>query len=420
MADHSEKKPASGAEITLAGKHAFSKLKDAAKMAIQPSAKGHTIRNGIAAVHAQEAKFLDGPTSGAEITEVSPHSLKMSTRKDRPSGKKGDLFNRMFHRVARFPSDETIIGDSGQDQDILIRERDGGPNLSSMPRQDTAASQEDTATLVGSPHLSNLSLFSTTSFQQTAIINFSSIPHTRYEDTLVQQPFKTTFFDNIAPPFFRTPLPKPNQRFNSTLQLAYGRYLLLAKKRSLPSPMPDSLGTVEDEIQAMGLEETDRLWMSDISKDPTEQDRLRWLTAKVVCQFLKSNHKDEMSIAEVALLGSVLECQDHRDVLSFFIGQLEQESLLNEKRLLGLMQFLQSASPGYLIDDDLVRILKALYKRLEGTYIQLGDTKKPASKHIYLLAIAVSRVLDAMVEGNVKDETSDTGTITVKVQGRND
>ncbi|KAI8598963.1 hypothetical protein EDD21DRAFT_355890 [Dissophora ornata] len=97
MADHSEKKPSSGAEITLAGKHAFSKLKDAAKMAIQPSAKGHTIRNGIAAVHVQEAKFLDGPTSGAQITEVSPHwrqQLKMSARKAlRPSGKKGDLIN---------------------------------------------------------------------------------------------------------------------------------------------------------------------------------------------------------------------------------------------------------------------------------------------------------------------------------------
>ncbi|KAF8924146.1 hypothetical protein BGZ58_002110, partial [Dissophora ornata] len=158
MADHSEKKPSSGAEITLAGKHAFSKLKDAAKMAIQPSAKGHTIRNGIAAVHVEVAKFLGRPASDAEITEVSPHWLKRSTRKTlRPSGKKGDLTNglaaiqaeqtRAFNRIARFPSDDPMIGDSGQDQDILILDRDGGPNLSAVPRQDTAASQEDTATL---------------------------------------------------------------------------------------------------------------------------------------------------------------------------------------------------------------------------------------------------------------------------------
>ncbi|KAF9120730.1 hypothetical protein BGW39_011136, partial [Mortierella sp. 14UC] len=109
-----------------------------------------------------------------------------------------------------------------------------------------------------------------------------------------------------------------------------------------------------------------------------------------------------MSIAEVCLLGSVLNRQDYRSVLSSLIGKLEQESLLESELLLGLVCFLQSALPDYLIDNDLVRILKVLRKRLKETHMQLGDTNKPASEHIYLLSIVVSRVLDTMVGGNVK------------------
>ncbi|KAF9083323.1 hypothetical protein BGX23_011578, partial [Mortierella sp. AD031] len=416
MTNRPKTKPSSGAEITPTRRYFFTQLKNSAQISLQPSAEDYTIHNAVAAVPIEQTKPLDRSTSSAEITLHGRQrftQLKMFASKAlHPSGKKGDLINglaaiqveqtRILNRVGLFSLDEPITDGSGQDQDILILDRGDSPNLSTVPRQDTAASQEDTATLVETSSLSSLSILSTESFQQTAIINFSSIPHNRSEITLVQQPFKSTFLDNIAPPFFRTPLSEVNKRFNSTLQLAFGRHILLTKKTSLPSPMPDSLSTVEDDIQAIGLEGTDRLWMSAISKDPIEQDRLRWLTAQVVFQFLKSNHKDAMSIAEVTLLGSDLDRQDYRGVLSSLIGQLEQELLLDSELLLGLVYFLQSASPGYLIDDDLVKILRVLRRRLEETHMQLGDTKKPASKHIYLLAIAVSRVLDTMVEGNVK------------------
>ncbi|KAF9546834.1 hypothetical protein EC957_009285 [Mortierella hygrophila] len=171
---------------------------------------------------------------------------------------------------------------------------------------------------------------------------------------------------------------------------------------SQSSSMPASLSTVEDSTQAMGLEGTDLLWMRAISKDPIEQDRLYRLTAQVAFQFLESNYKDAKSIAEVVLLGSVLDRQDYRGVLSSLVRQLEQEPLLESAVLVGVVYFLESAPPGYLIDDDLVRILKVLRKRLEDTHMQLGDTKKPASEPIYLLAIAISRVLDKMVQGNIK------------------
>ncbi|KAF9118428.1 hypothetical protein BGX30_004583, partial [Mortierella sp. GBA39] len=226
-------------------------------------------------------------------------------------------------------------------------------------------------------------------------------PHTGFEITLLQQPLEPTFLDNVAPPFFRTPLPELNKRFNSTLQLAFGRHLLLTKQMR-DRYLPASLSTVEDDIEAMGLEGADRLRMRAILKDTTEQDHLCSLTAKVVIQFLESNRKDAMSIAEVILLGSVLDRQDYRGVLSSLISQLEQGPLLELELLRGLVYFLESASPGYLVDDDLVKILRVLRKRLEETHMQLGDTKKPASENIYLLVIVVSRVLDKMVEGNVK------------------
>ncbi|KAG0006573.1 hypothetical protein BGZ80_005216, partial [Entomortierella chlamydospora] len=311
--------------------------------------------------------------------------------------------------VGRFSLDEPIIDDSGQD---LIPDRNISPNLSVVPqqdatasqkdtaahRQDTAAFQENTATLVETSSLSSLSMLSPESLQQTTITNFFSISHTRSEVTLVQQPSEVIFPSNVAPPFFRIKLPEPNKRVSSTTQLAFACHILLSRKTSLPSPMPDSPSTVEDDIEVAGLKGADRLWMDAILKDPIEQDHLRWLAAQVVIQFLELNHKDAKSIAEVTLLGSILDRQDYRGVLSSLIKQLE-EPLLDLELLVGLVYFLRL---DYLIDDDLLRILRVLRRRLKETHMQLGDSKKPASEHIYLLAIAISRVLDTMVEGNVK------------------
>ncbi|KAG0374561.1 hypothetical protein BGX24_010241 [Mortierella sp. AD032] len=127
-----------------------------------------------------------------------------------------------------------------------------------------------------------------------------------------------------------------------------------------------------------------------------EQGRLRRLTTQVAVQFLDLYRKRETSIAEVSLLASVFDRQDYREVLSSLIERFDEKVMLNLELLRGLVYFLQSASSDYLIDDDLVRILGILRNRLEKTHMQPGS-----SQHIHLLVIAISRVLDVMVEGKV-------------------
>ncbi|KAK3844350.1 MAG: hypothetical protein J3R72DRAFT_419545 [Linnemannia gamsii] len=229
MTNPPEKKPS--------GKHHFTQLKF--------SAENYSVRNAIAAVHVEQPKHLDRPTSGAEITEVtSSEKHRFSFRATfRSFGKKRDPIygvttdlveqTGISKPIDRFVPDEPIIDDSGQDENIVILER----GISAVRRQDaanrsdTAARRQDTTASQG--------YNATKGFRQTAIISSSSVPDTRFEINLLQQPLKSTFFDNVArpffgnvaPPFFRSPLPL-NKYFNSTLQLAFARHLLLAKKIS--------------------------------------------------------------------------------------------------------------------------------------------------------------------------------------------
>ncbi|CAO3565913.1 unnamed protein product [Mortierella alpina] len=165
------------------------------------------------------------------------------------------------------------------------------------------------------------------------------------------------------------------------------------------SSTPGSSSTDEIILQVMELDEGDLSWLNYISMHPAEQDRLRRLTTQVVVQFLHSNRRRETPIAEVGLLASVLDCQDYRSVLSSLIERFDKGIILNLELLQGLVFFLQSASPGYLIDDDLVSILRILRKRLGSTHTQVEPSQP--SQHTHLLVTAVSRVLDTMVENKV-------------------
>ncbi|KAG0298172.1 hypothetical protein BGZ96_001717 [Linnemannia gamsii] len=86
----------------------------------------------------------------------------------------------------------------------------------------------------------------------------------------------------------------------------------------------------------------------------------------MVEEFVQDATKDSTKIAKIAALGP------------------------------GLVQLVQSSSPGYLDADDLIKILRILRIRLEGTHGQ-------SSEHSFHLTLAVSRLLDVMAEHKVQD-----------------
>ncbi|KAG0278533.1 hypothetical protein BGZ95_003756 [Linnemannia exigua] len=193
-------------------------------------------------------------------------------------------------------------------------------------------------------------------------------------------------------------------RFTSTLQLAFGQHLL--SKKPSPSTSTSGLhvtsGNYVHELTLV-LDKAEEAWRSDVEQDSIEHDDVRWLVTRVATEFINCANKDVESIAEVVLLGSVLDPKICHRVVSSLIGQLESEGLSDIYILQGLMQLLQEALPGSIIGDDLVRILRVLQEQLTKTYKALGDTEHAASERIYQFSTIVCRVIDAMMEGDIRD-----------------
>ncbi|KAG0348327.1 hypothetical protein BGZ54_004669, partial [Gamsiella multidivaricata] len=143
------------------------------------------------------------------------------------------------------------------------------------------------------------------------------------------------------------------------------------------------------------LDKAQRDWIQAKAKDADEKDRLCSLVTRVIAEFIDDDLKDAAMVAEVMYLAPVLNEERYRKLLSDLIDGVAQSVLLDFNLLEGLAQLIQSASPGYLHADDLVKILSALSTRLQ-------DTHSSSSKHRYQLALAVSRVLDAMADSDVK------------------
>ncbi|KAF9278113.1 hypothetical protein BGZ68_008772, partial [Mortierella alpina] len=205
------------------------------------------------------------------------------------------------------------------------------------------------------------------------------------------------FPKNIAKPWPRTTLPKLGDRINTTLQLAH----CIRLSREMSSSSSSSLLSTGHLYLAV-YDTAEQAWMTTLEENPVIQHHLHWLAAKVTSEFIDKTHKDAMSIAEIVMLGSVLDRNDYRSLLSHLIGTLEKDPLLDIHLLQGLVQLLRSASPEYLEGDDLVRILRVLRGRLMETHKPLETAQTPLSGHTYQLTVAISQVLDVMVGGSVK------------------
>ncbi|KAG0371656.1 hypothetical protein BGX24_001382, partial [Mortierella sp. AD032] len=137
-------------------------------------------------------------------------------------------------------------------------------------------------------------------------------------------------------------------------------------------------------------------WVKAMKQDPVEQEHIRWLGTCMVEEFAKDALKDSTEIAEMVLLGPVLDRETYRKLLLFAIAAFEQAVLLDVVHLQGVVQLVQSAPPESLLPDDLVKILRIFRLRLQ-------DTHQQTSVHPFHLTQGVSRLLDVMADHGVKD-----------------
>jgi len=194
------------------------------------------------------------------------------------------------------------------------------------------------------------------------------------------------FAENIRPPMVQVKLPEPDTRLDNTSQLVCCLALL---------KMPPSSDV---KLEPIALK-----WMETFEKDKDEQERLRGLATDVIRVFKEEKIKDAKVVAEVVCLAPVLDKETFHDILREFCSGIRDSVLLDFQQLEGLAQLIQGADHGHLDADDLIKILQLLSTRLK-------DTHKESSPQMCQLAMALSNVLDAMVDTKV------TGLDRVKIQ----
>ncbi|KAG9063966.1 hypothetical protein KI688_004080 [Linnemannia hyalina] len=208
------------------------------------------------------------------------------------------------------------------------------------------------------------------------------------------------FLENLAAPMMKIELPAVQDRIEVTQQLAYCNALLLhgssppqATAAELEEQAPDPAITLQTNPN---LDKKELDWLAEMDKNLPAKERISWLGTRMVDEFAKDVLKDSTEIAEIVLLGPVLDKETYRSLLSCTITAFEQSVLLNVDLLQGLVQLVQVAPPDSLVSDDLVKILRVLR-------ICLQDTHQQSSVHPFHLTLALSRLLDVMAEHKVKD-----------------
>ncbi|KAG9063936.1 hypothetical protein KI688_004050 [Linnemannia hyalina] len=208
------------------------------------------------------------------------------------------------------------------------------------------------------------------------------------------------FLENLPAPMMKTALPAVQDRIEVTQQLAYCSALLLhgsspplTTAAELEDQTRDSVITLQ-KFQNLDKKELD--WLAEMDKNLPAKECISWLGTRMVDEFAKDVLKDSTEIAEIVLLGPVLDKETYRSLLSCTITAFEQSVLLNVDLLQGVVQLVQVSPPDSLVSDDLVKILRVLR-------ICLQDTHQQSSVHPFHLTLALSRLLDVMVEHKVKD-----------------
>ncbi|KAF9172050.1 hypothetical protein BGX20_006457 [Mortierella sp. AD010] len=178
-------------------------------------------------------------------------------------------------------------------------------------------------------------------------------------------------------------LPEPDGHFTSIRQLVHCIQLV-----------PTDPATAEEFY--LRLDEPERTWARETAENQEEQARLRHMVEALVAAFIADELKKQETVAEVVSLAPVLGKDLYRSLLMCFINTIRSSVLLEVHLVEGLARLIQFAGPSYLSQDDLIKILSVLGARLRETHSQ-------STEKIYGLTFAMSHVLDAMADSQVKE-----------------
>ncbi|KAG0206291.1 hypothetical protein BGX28_002237 [Mortierella sp. GBA30] len=185
------------------------------------------------------------------------------------------------------------------------------------------------------------------------------------------------FEEDICPPTIECSFPTPNAHLRDTRQLAACLALLQATDLTEEKLSPEA-----------------KRWLYATRANLDEKKRLETLSTRVVRAFMRDELKGAEIITEVVQLAFTLDTDSSRLLLRSFVDAVGNSIMLDVHSLEGLAHLIQGAAPGSINSDDLVQILGLLNTRLQRTHHK--------SVHRYQLAVAVSYVLDAMVDSDIE------------------
>ncbi|CAO3568724.1 unnamed protein product [Mortierella alpina] len=180
------------------------------------------------------------------------------------------------------------------------------------------------------------------------------------------------FAQDVPKPVNKAELPRFQQHIERTKQLVCCNTLLVPNSLCSSVAATEAKTAIEsiDVLQQPALNTTELTWLEETTKDPVEQNRLRCLPFWMVEQFVADINKDSTKVAEIVSLGPVLQRQPYRKLLLSFIQKFFETRVLDLNILQGLVQRIQTTSPGYLLSDDLFKILVIVRVHLKGTHQQ--------------------------------------------------
>ncbi|KAF9913046.1 hypothetical protein EC991_005914 [Linnemannia zychae] len=202
------------------------------------------------------------------------------------------------------------------------------------------------------------------------------------------------FTENFAKPEFMTSLPAPGGRFESTTQLALCSNLLRRHLATVSSKTPASATPL---LTAMikPLDSVELELILPFFEDKDELDYILSMTKDVVELFMTDSFWKPETLAEVLMLIPGLDRVTYRQWLGFLLTKFADAPLVEFELLQALVQTVECAAPGCLDADDLGKITAIIRISLENTHNDTTDK-------MYRAALALSRLLDVMVDGKVE------------------